>query len=144
MRSARVATILLVEDNPDHAEFALKALKTEGVTTQVTWAKDGEEALEILERGPLPELILLDINMPKISGHEVLRHVKGDESLRAIPVIMLTTSDSSEDVAASYAAGANSYVAKRGGFRALVDQVKAVQEYWFGTCALPAAERPAR
>ena len=140
MPATRVATVLLVEDNPDHAEFALKALKKDDVTTQVIWAKDGQEALDILERGaPLPELILLDIHLPKVNGHQVLRHVKASDTLRAIPVIMLSTSESEADVAESYAAGANSYVAKQGGFRALIDQVRAVKEYWFVTNALPAA-----
>ena len=145
MSPHRVATILLVEDNPDHAEFALRALKKNSVTTQVVWAKDGEEALEILgecdgtraSERPFPDLILLDINLPKLSGHDVLRRVKADDSLRAIPVVMLSTSTSIEDVAASYAAGANSYVSKKGPFKALVDQVTAVRDYWFSVSALP-------
>ena len=139
MGAARVATVLLVEDNPDHAEFALKALKKDNVTTQVIWAKDGQEALDILDRGPLPELILLDIHLPKVNGHEVLRRVKRNEAMRAIPVVMLSTSESAEDVAASYAAGANSYVAKQGGFKALVEHVRAVKDYWFVVNALPTA-----
>lgn len=146
MSPARVATVLLVEDNPDHAEFALMALKKDNVTTQVIWAKDGEEALEILNRcaatpaggdTPPPDLILLDVNLPKLSGHDVLRRVKAHETLRAIPVVMLSTSTSSEDIGASYAAGANSYVSKKGPFKALVDQVRAVRDYWFVVNALP-------
>ena len=139
MAEARVATVLLVEDNPDHAEFALKALKKENVTTQVIWAKDGQEALDILDRGPLPDLILLDIHLPKVNGHEVLRRVKSNDAMRAIPVIMLSTSENPEDVAASYAGGANSYVAKQGGFKALIEQVKVVKDYWFTVSRLPAA-----
>jgi CheY-like chemotaxis protein len=141
MGSDSPAVVLLVEDNPDHAEFALKALKKDGVATQVIWAKDGQEALDVLERGVLPELILLDIHLPKVNGHEVLRRVKANERLRSIPVVMLTTSESREDVAASYAAGANSYVAKQSGFKALVDQVKAVKDYWLTISALPAPAR---
>ena len=145
MSPRRVATVLLVEDNPDHAEFALRALKKDSVTTQVLWAKDGEEALEILgqcdaapaSEHPFPDLILLDINLPKLSGHDVLRRVKAEDSWRAIPVVMLSTSTSAEDIAASYAAGANSYVSKKGPFKAVVDQVTTVRDYWFRVCALP-------
>ena len=135
---SRFATVLLVEDNPDHAEFALMALKKDNVTTQVVWAKDGEEALDLLNGGHCaPDLILLDVNLPKIGGHEVLRRVKAHETLRAIPVVMLITSQSNDDIAASYAAGANSYVSKQGGFKALIDQVKSVKAYWFTVSVLP-------
>ena len=137
MSPLRVATILLVEDNPDHAEFALRALKKSDVATQVIWAKDGEEAVEILGQAPFPDLILLDVNLPKLSGHEVLRRVRADDSLRGIPVVMLSTSTSTEDVAASYAAGANSYVSKKGPFKALIEQVTAIRDYWFVVSALP-------
>jgi two-component system response regulator len=137
-------TVLLVEDNPDHALFALKALRAEDPATQVVWAKDGEEALAFLDRGhkaaePTPELILLDIHLPKMNGHQVLRRVKGDEKLRSIPVIMLTTSDSAADLEESYSAGANSYVAKPVGGGDFVAHVKALKQYWLVTNTMPAA-----
>src|ERR1041384_8162032 len=112
-------TVLLVEDNPDHAVFAMKALRNDPPAAQVIWAKDGEEALAFLKPGPQaddarpgrrPGMILLDIHLPKVDGHEVLRRVKCDDRLKTIPVIMLTTSESVEDVAESYGAGANSYI----------------------------------
>ena len=100
-------TVLLVEDNPDHAVFAMKALRNDPPAAQVIWAKDGEEALAFLapgapdaqaKPGRRPEMILLDIHLPKVDGHEVLRQVKRDDRLKTIPVIMLTTSESEADV----------------------------------------------
>jgi len=141
-------TVLLVEDNPDHAVFALKALRNDPPAAQVIWAKDGEEALAYLGPGAQaaeakprlrPEMILLDIHLPKVNGHEVLRQVKRDDRLKTIPVIMLTTSDRDEDVAESYGAGANSYIAKpvsSADFRA---HIRTVKEYWLVTNKAPAA-----
>ena len=143
-RGAR-STILLVEDNPDHARFTLKAL-ADGARTY--WVKDGQEALDYLHHegqwadpatAPRPDLILLDIHLPKIDGREVLQRLKGDESLRCIPIVMLTTSDHSSDVEAAYRAGANSYVAKPVKFSEYMDQVKALKNYWTVTSRLPAA-----
>jgi CheY-like chemotaxis protein len=142
--SQPIVTVLLVEDNPDHAEFAIKALKKDDVTTEVVWAKDGEEALDLLARrgpdgaaAPRFALILLDIHLPKITGHEVLRRIKADPQLRSIPVVMLTTSERSDDVNASYLAGANSYVPKPVSFWEFLDRVTSVKEYWLKTNALP-------
>src|SRR5918995_1172303 len=113
----RGVSILLVEDNQDHAELTLKALENGKSVNEVFWVKDGEEALDFLQRrgrwangsaAPRPGLVLLDVNLPKVGGHEVLRRIKGDDGLRGIPVVMLTTSDRDEDVTASYRAGANS------------------------------------
>ena len=137
-------TVLLVEDNPDHAVFALKALRADAPAAKVVWAKDGEEALAFLGHGPqaagvAPQLILLDIHLPKVDGREVLRRVKGDERLRAIPVIMLTTSDRPEDLEESYSAGANSYVAKPVSGGDFVNHVKSLKEYWLVTNTMPAA-----
>ena len=131
--------ILLVEDNADHADFALRALKQDtGVRTH--WVKDGEEALDFLQRSaPRPDLILLDIHLPKLNGHGVLKRVKSDDAFRSIPVVMLTTSDHPDEMDAAYDAGANSFVTKSlqsGGF---VAQVKTLTDYWTRTCELPAA-----
>ncbi|MBM3219921.1 MAG: response regulator [Candidatus Rokubacteria bacterium] len=111
------------------------------------WAKDGAEALAFLDRhqaaktppDPRPELILLDIHLPKVDGHEVLRRVKGDERLKTIPVIMLTTSERAEDMAASYDSGANSYIAKPVSSQDFLAHIKAVKEYWLLTNTAPAA-----
>jgi two-component system response regulator len=142
MANGSVATILLVEDNPDHAEFALKALKRDNVITQVTWAKDGQEALDILQgrrQTPRPDLILLDIHLPKVNGHQVLRRVKADPDLRSIPVVMLSTSDCAADVNATYRAGANSYVSKPVSFKELNERLRALKQYWLQTNSLPAS-----
>ena len=136
-------SILLVEDNQDHAELTLKALQN---GNQIFWVKDGEEALDFLHRknrwagtnaAPRPGLILLDINLPKVGGHEVLKRIKADETLRSIPVVMLTTSDRDEEVAASYRAGVNSFVTKPVRFSEFVERIKNVKGYWLLTNRLP-------
>ena len=146
MDAHRDVNILLVEDNPDHAELTLKALENGNLMNQVFWVKDGEEALDFLQHrrrftdpaaAPRPGLILLDIKLPKVDGHEVLRQIKSDETLRSIPVVMLTTSDRDEEVAASYRAGANSFVTKPVRFAEFVERIKAVKLYWVLTNRLP-------
>jgi len=139
-------SILLVEDNQDHAELTLKALKNGQVAQNIVWVKDGEEALDYLQRrgrwadettSPRPALVLLDVNLPKVGGHEVLRRIKSDEDLRSIPVVMLTTTDRSEEVAASYKAGVNSFVTKPVKFSDFVERIKNVKGYWMMTNRLP-------
>lgn len=135
----RAANILLVEDNADHAELTLRALKNGNMLNEVFWVKDGEEALDFLyrrgryadpARALRPDLILLDIKLPKVDGHEVLRTIKNDEKLRTIPVVMLTTSGETNDVNESYRAGVNSFVTKPVSFREFVETVKSVKLYW--------------
>lgn len=141
------ADILLVEDDHDHAHFTLKALEGDRAV-RTYWVKDGQEALDFLHRrrqwadratAPRPALILLDIHLPKVDGHEVLRHVKGDDVFRSIPVVMLTTSEHEEEMVAAYRAGANSYVTKPAKFGQFTDQVKTLKQYWILTSQLPAA-----
>jgi CheY-like chemotaxis protein len=148
MSSAHGVDILLVEDNPDHAEFTMKALTSNHPGHRTHWVKDGEEALDFLHRrgpwaapeaAPRPGLILLDINLPKMNGHAVLRHVKADETLRSIPVIMLTTSDRLDEVTASYHAGANSFVTKPMRFADFLERIKEMKHYWTLTSLLPTA-----
>ncbi|MBI3634710.1 MAG: response regulator [Candidatus Rokubacteria bacterium] len=148
MRHYPAVTILLVEDNPDHAELTLKALRDGNMVNHIAWAKHGEEALDYLyQRGvygdgahaPRPGLILLDIRLPRIDGREVLRQIKQDAGLKEIPVVMLTTSDEEIDVHECYRAGANSFVTKPVQFTDFVQKVKAVKLYWavtnHGVCA---------
>ena len=148
MDARRGINILLVEDNPDHAELTLKALENGNMLNRVFWVKDGEEALDFLQHhrrwadaaaAPRPGLILLDIKLPKLDGYEVLRRVKGDESLRTIPVVMLTTSDRDDEVDASYRAGANSFVTKPVKFSEFVERIRMVKLYWILTSQLPGA-----
>ena len=146
MDAPKVPSILLVEDNQDHAELTLKALKNGQGSHTVIWVKDGEEALDYLQRrgrwadetkSPRPGLVLLDVNLPKVGGHEVLRRIKNDEELRSIPVVMLTTTDRAEEVAASYQAGVNSFVTKPVKFSDFVERIKNVKGYWILTNRLP-------
>jgi CheY-like chemotaxis protein len=142
MKQVARPRILLVEDNPDHAEFAHRAL-SHGIEHDVVWVTDGEEALAFLHRegrwasydGPPPSVILLDIGLPKVSGHDVLRTIKSEEGLRHIPVIVLSTSADENDVARSYHFGANSYVVKTLGLTGL----KAIKDYWFTVNVRPEA-----
>lgn len=149
MNSTGAMDILLVEDNPDHAELTRRALRNGGQKNggnhTVVWVKDGQEALDFLHRqgawaphtGGFPSVILLDIGLPKVSGHEVLSNVKNDERLRCIPVIMLSTSGDPDDVARSYHAGANSYVVKALDFAEFVGRVKAIKDYWVDINVFP-------
>jgi CheY-like chemotaxis protein len=145
-REHRGVKVLLVEDNPDHAELTLKALKDGNVLNEITWVKDGEEALDYLyhrgryadaTKAPRPGLILLDLLLPKVDGHEVLRQIKGDEDLRSIPVVMLTTSEREDEIFKSYKAGANSFVSKPVRFADFVERVRSVKLYWVLTNLLP-------
>ncbi len=128
--------ILLVEDNPDHAELTRRALENGNVGNRVTWVKDGQEALDYLfRRGAYaealrPGLILLDINLPKVSGVEVLKKIKEDEGLRVIPVIMLTTSDRDEEAHKCYRFGANSFITKPVKFNEFSEKVRSLKLYW--------------
>jgi CheY-like chemotaxis protein len=139
MERVCAVNILLVEDNEDHAELTRRALKGGNVINGVFWVKDGEEALEFLyqrgrydgrERAPRPGLVLLDVKLPKVDGHAVLRQIKSDPALRTIPVVMLTTSCRSDDVSESYAAGANSFITKPVSFRDFAETIKTVGLYW--------------
>jgi two-component system response regulator len=138
--------VLLVEDNPDHAELTLKALKDGNVLNEIVWVKDGEEALDFLyhrgryadaTKAPRPGLILLDLRLPKVDGHEVLRQIKSDEDLRSIPVVMLTTSEREDEICQSYEAGANSFVSKPVRFGDFVERVTSLKLYWVLTNLLP-------
>ncbi len=131
--------ILLVEDNEDHAELTLRALEDGNLANKIHWAKDGQEALDYLFRkGPfagahLPGLILLDINLPKVNGLEVLKKIKQTDALRIIPVIMLTTSDRDEEVLKCYSFGANSFITKPVKFNEFSERVKSLKFYWLLT-----------
>ena len=138
--------ILLVEDNADHAALTMRALKDGNMLNEIFWVKDGQEAVDFLyHRGryadgapaPRPGLILLDIRLPKLDGHEVLRQVKSDPALRIIPVVMLTTSERDDEITACYEAGANSYVSKPVKFTDFVQTIKSVKLYWVMVNHLP-------
>jgi two-component system, response regulator len=121
MNTPREITILLVEDTEAHAVLIKRALGKGRMNPRLSWVKDGKAALDFLyNRGvyadqnsnPRPDLILLDLKLPKVSGLDVLKHIKGDENLREIPVVILTASDEGRDIIKSYQGGANSYFTK--------------------------------
>ena len=138
--------ILLVEDNPDHAKLIAEALADNSSRIERLHAvHDGEEALAFLRRqgeysgAPRPQLVLLDLNLPKMDGREVLAEIKGDDDLRSIPVVVLTTSQSREDILQCYGLKANSYVMKPIGFDELVKFAKHIHSFWLETALLPRA-----
>ena len=135
--------ILLVEDNPAEARLVQEALKEGRVAAKLFWAKDGLEALDFLYRrgqyteAPRPDLILLDLNLPRLNGKEVLQQVKQDPALLNIPIVMLSTSSARQDVQDAYAAHANSFMTKPADFDKFMEMVKLIDAYWLGGVALP-------
>jgi len=135
--------ILLVEDNEGDIVLTLEALKEMKVKNTVTVVKDGVEAIEFLKNQiqavdcTMPNLILLDINMPKLNGIEVLEFIKKDEKFRKIPVVMLTTSSSQADISACYDKYANCFITKPLDFGKFMDVVEAIESFWFTTAQLP-------
>jgi two-component system, response regulator len=139
--------ILLVEDNPLDAELAMRALKTAGLANSLLWVKDGQEALDYLfqegqyaDRGrSVPRLVLLDVNMPRINGVEVLKAIKADARTRRIPVVMLTASTQERDMADSYHLGVNSYMMKPVDFAEFTEIVRRAGYYWLVVNLQPAS-----
>ena len=134
--SIHTVKFLLAEDDDDHAFLVRRAMKEKRLGSEVAHVHDGEEALAFLRReAPFqdawrPDVILLDLKMPRVDGHEVLRAVKSDESLKSIPVVVLSTSDGEVDRARAYDAHANSYLTKPVDFEAFSDMVDQLNEYW--------------
>lgn len=125
-------SILLVEDNLDDVELTLRVLRANHIANKVDVARDGAEALEILKATdiPLPSLVLLDLNLPKLNGLEVLRWIRTQERTRTLPVVILTTSREEEDITAGYGLGANSYVRKPVDFDDFSEAIRQVGLYW--------------
>lgn len=138
--------ILMAEDDPDDCLMISKALEDYRIVNRVRFVSDGEELLKYLHHEgmfsdeaayPLPDLILLDLNMPKVDGREALQVIKNDPALKRIPVVVLTTSKSEEDVARAYQAGANSYITKPVTFAGLTAVLRNLKHYWFEMVELP-------
>jgi CheY-like chemotaxis protein len=147
-KSAPPVEILLVEDNLGDARLTREALKEGKVYNNLHWVKDGVEALEFLNRtgrhksAPRPDIILLDLNLPKKDGREVLQVIKGDDRLMQIPVVVLTTSSAEEDVFRSYKLHANCYVTKPVDLDKFLQVVKSIDSFWLTVVTLPAAPSP--
>jgi CheY-like chemotaxis protein len=135
--------ILLVEDNAGDYRLTQEALREGKVYNTLHWAKDGVEALDFLRRrgahgnAPRPDLVLLDLNLPKKDGREVLSEIKSDESLKTIPVVILTTSQAEEDILKSYHLHANCYVTKPVDLEKFIVVVQSIDRFWLTIATLP-------
>jgi len=142
-------TILMADDDEEDCMLAQDAMRESHVNNPVYFVHDGEELLDFLykkppyEAMPRPGVILLDLNMPRKDGREALKEIKSDPKLRTIPIIILTTSQSEQDVFASYDIGASSYITKPVTFEALVEVMKALGHYWFEIVELVDHDYPA-
>jgi two-component system, chemotaxis family, response regulator Rcp1 len=140
---ATPAEILIVEDNPGDVDLLLEFLQQTKVRNHVTVARDGEDAMAVLrQRGercdsPRPDLILLDLNLPKKDGREVLKEIKADDVLRCIPVVILSSSQAEQDIAKSYALQANCYIVKPVDLEQFVTVIKSIENFWLSVVRLP-------
>jgi CheY-like chemotaxis protein len=140
---SRPLSVLLVEDNPGDADLVIETLEQGKLKLDIAVAVDGAQALARLLRQPpfeavvSPDLILLDLNLPKVTGREVLARIKQEPGLREIPVVVLTSSDAEHDIVRSYQLGANCYVTKPVGLVAFQTIVRAIEGFWFTVVKLP-------
>lgn len=146
MTQTRPIEILLVEDNPGDVMLTQEAFSEAKISNNLQVTRDGEEAIAYLkkensyEHATRPDLILLDLNLPKVNGGEVLTYIKSDKALMRIPVIVLTSSEAEKDIIKSYNLHANSYIIKPINFDQFVKAVNAIENFWFSVVALPPSE----
>jgi len=135
--------ILMVDDSMGDVRLAQEALKEARVGNRLSVVHDGEQAMAFLRRedgygdAPRPDLVLLDLNMPRMDGREVLAQIKGDPDLRSIPVVVLTTSEAEADIVKAYDLHANAYITKPVDLEAFLDAVRVVEEFWLTVVRLP-------
>ena len=135
--------VLLVEDNPGDVRLTREALKEGKVCNNLSVVPDGVQAMAFLRRqgpyadAPRPDVILLDLNLPRKDGREVLEEVKGDPELRSIPVVVLTSSEADRDIARAYALHANCYITKPVDLDQFITVVKSIEDFWFSIVKLP-------
>jgi DNA-binding response OmpR family regulator len=127
--------ILLVEDDPDHEALAIRALRKANVANEIRVARDGAEALEYLSgiaagENRMPQLVLLDLKLPKVDGLEVLRSIRAAEKTALLPVVVLTSSDEERDIVSSYRMGVNSYIRKPVNFTDFAEATRQLGMYW--------------
>ena len=141
--SIRPIEILLIEDSPGDADLAREALETSKLYNSLHVVGDGEEAMAFLQNqgeyadAPHPDLILLDLNLPKKDGREVLEEIKADDDLRRVPVVVLTTSSDEQDILKSYNLHANCYITKPIDLEQFTRVVQSIQDFWFSIVVLP-------
>lgn len=139
----RAVEILLVEDNPGDARLTFEALKDASVANRIHHVVDGEQAMAFLRKQgpyaevPTPDIVLLDLNLPRKNGREVLTEMKSDSVLKVIPVVTLTTSSAHEDVKTCYSLGANAYIVKPVEFDQFLSVVKSFESFWLEVVILP-------
>jgi len=141
--NVRIVELLLVEDNPGDARLTVEALKDAKVRNNLNWVEDGVEAMAFLRRegkyidAPRPDVVLLDLNLPKKDGLEVLAEIKMDENLKRIPVVILTVSNADEDIIKTYNLHANCYIRKPLGLDQFLEVVKSIEDFWLSIVKLP-------
>jgi len=144
MTDQRIKTLLLVEDNAGDVRLTQEAFRTANKSVDLHVASDGVEALSFLKRegkyanAPRPDLILLDLNLPRMGGHEVLAFIKNDQGLKMIPTVVLSCSDAEADIVKSYQLQANCYLTKPGLLDAFDTVVKGISDFWLTRAELPA------
>ena len=143
INETRPIEILLIEDSPSDTALTIEALEEGKIANSLTHVEDGVEAMDCLRRqgkyknAPRPDLIMLDLNLPRKDGREVLAEIKADDNLRIIPVIVLTTSRSDKDILQSYQLNANCYITKPVDFRQFMDVVRSIEKFWLSVVTLP-------
>jgi CheY-like chemotaxis protein len=141
--SGRPVKILMVEDNPDDVDLTIEALKDGKIRNEMYVVNNGVDALAFLRKEgeyegmPRPDVILLDLNLPKKNGREVLAEIKSDPDLIMIPVVVLTTSEAEEDILKAYKLHANCYITKPVDFEQFIKVVKSIEQFWFSVVKLP-------
>ncbi len=144
MSEGKTVEILLIEDNPGDARLAQEAIRDSKVRNRLSWVSDGIEAMAFLRKqgkysdAPRPDLILLDLNLPRKDGREVLAEVKGDAQLRRIPIVVLTTSQAEEDILKAYHLNANCYITKPVDLEQFLKIVKNIEDFWLSIVKFPA------
>ncbi|SHO52920.1 response regulator [Desulfopila aestuarii] len=139
----KLIEILLVEDNPGDVDLAREALESNKIRNNLHVARDGEEAMAFLKKegqyaaAPRPDLVILDLNLPKKDGREVLAEMKSDTLLKSIPVVILTSSKAEEDIVRSYNLHANCYISKPLNFHSFVQVVESIKNFWLTIVELP-------
>lgn len=147
-RFGRPVEILLVEDNPADIRLTEEGLKEAKIANHLHTVMDGETALEFLnrkgayEKAPVPDLILLDLKLPRLSGHDILMQIKNDPALCTIPVVILTSSEAEADILKSYEEHANCFISKPVDFESFIDVVRSIEDFWFSVVHLPS--KPSR